>query len=80
MTSRDELVKILQEEIASVGITTTTEKVVKVALLAGVTKMVIVGRTKYEVVTWLNKQTRVLGTDVKHVATEVYNVIKDVNL
>ena len=80
MTSRDELIVILQEQIASVGITNSVEKVVKVGLLTGVTKLVVTGRTKYEVVTWLNKQTRVLGADVKHVATEVYNVIKDVNL
>ena len=79
MTTRDELVVTLQKEIASVGITNSVEKVVRVALLAGVTKMVITGRTKYEVVTWLNRQTRSLGWDVKHVATETYNVIKDVD-
>lgn len=80
MTTRDELVKILQNEIASVGITNTTEKVVKVSLLAGVTKMVITGRTKYDITLWLNRQTRTLGWDVKHVATDVYNVIKEVDL
>lgn len=80
MVSRDELVVVLRNEIAAVGLTDCTEKVIKVGLLAGVTKRVIVGKTKYEIVGWLNKETRTLGNDVKHVAIDVYNVIKDVEL
>ena len=79
MTNRDDLVGTLQGQIASVGLTNTTEKVVKVALLAGVTKMVITGKPKYDVVKWLNRQNQTLGWDVKVVVSEVYSVIKDVD-
>ena len=80
MTPRDELITALYKEITNVGLTDTAEKVVKVQLLAGVTKMCINGKTKYDIVSALNKQTRLLGNDVKHVAIDVYNVIKDADL
>lgn len=79
MTTRDDLVLTLQREIASVGLTNTTEKVVKVALLSGVTKMLVTGRPKYDIVKWLNKQNQTLGWDVKTVVSEVYGVIEGVD-
>jgi len=73
MTSRDEMIGILRKEITLVGITNTSEKVLKVAVLAGVAKQIIVGKSKYQVVDWMNKQRRSSGPDMWHVYDIVFN-------
>jgi len=72
MTVRDDVITMLRNEITRVGITDTSEKVLKVAVLAGVTKQVITGKSKYQVVDWMNKQRRNTGPDMWFVYDEVY--------
>jgi hypothetical protein len=79
MTSRDDVIATLRTEITKVGLTDTSEKVLKVAVLAGVTKQIIVGKSKYQVVDWMNKQRRQTGPDMWYVYDDVYTHIKDVN-
>ena len=73
VTTRDEVIMVLRDQITRVGITDSSVKVLKVAVLAGVTKQVIVGKSKYQVVDWLNKQRRATGPDLWYIYEWVYN-------
>lgn len=78
MSTRDDVIKVLRDQITQVGLTDTSEKVLKVAVLAGVTKQIIVGKSKYQVVDWMNKQRRGTGPDLWYIYDDVYLYIKDV--
>jgi chorismate-pyruvate lyase len=80
MTVRDDLVNVMQNEVAKTGLTDTTEKVYRVILLTNVMKMLITGRSKYDIVRLLNQQSNRCGRDLLPVLKEVHGLIKDVEL
>lgn len=79
MTSRDAVITTLRNEITKVGLTDTSEKTLKVAVLAGVTKQIILGKSKFQVVEWMNKQRRQTGQDMWYIYDDVYAHIRDVD-
>jgi hypothetical protein len=80
MSSRNELILALRTEVTNVGIVTTAEQTLKVLLLTNVSKQLLVGRSKDQIVTWLNSRCRSAGSDMHGVYVEVYGLIKDVVL
>jgi hypothetical protein len=80
MTKRDDLVETLMTEVASVGLTDDTSKTYKVLILTSVIKMLITGRSKYDIVRTLNVQSNRCGRDLLPVLKEVHGLIKDVEL
>lgn len=77
-TSRDDVLKMLNDEISAIGVASTVEKGYAVALLAGIGKRVITATSKHHIVEWLNKEHRRCGADMQHLVVEAYGVIKDV--
>lgn len=80
MTGRDELIRTLQREIVKTGLANSSEKIFKMILLNNVLKLVLTGRSMFDIIKYLNVQSNRCGNDLLPVVTEVYNVVKDVEL
>jgi hypothetical protein len=80
MTTRDDAVDVLMKEITVVGLTDDSVKTYKVLLLTSVIKMLLTGRSKYDIVRMLNQQSNRCGKDVLPTVKEVYALVKDVEL
>jgi hypothetical protein len=80
MTSRDDLVQRIEDEIATIGLTKNVNMTFKVILLNGMMKMVMVGRSKYDIVKWLNLQSNRCGHDMVPIVQDVYELVKNVEL
>jgi len=76
MTKRDNLAIVLQDNIVAIGLTDDTKKLFHVRLLTTVLKMVQSGRSKYAIVTELNRQSNKCGRDLVPVVIEVYELVR----
>lgn len=79
MTERDALVSKLRGELERIGLRDTVEKTFRTSILVATAKMVIAGRSKYDIVTMLNQRANQCGKDLLPVVREVYEIVKDVN-
>jgi hypothetical protein len=77
--TRDELITQMYRK-ASYHVSRSTVEVVDAILVKGVIKMLNLGKSKYQIVQWLNKQRTTLGPDVTQCVTEVYEMIKEANI
>ena len=81
MTSpRDTAIEAIHNDIVQCGLARTAATAVHVRLAKKVLGMLVAGRQKWEIVDMLNKEARMLGSDLHDEADKVYDVIKDVDI